>query len=159
MPFLEIMLYFYMINLLFFLGKGHFVSPLFYELPENNFFTISWHEQKDMVFGTEFVNEIQQKYMVFGMKSVQEFGIDFQNSFFNDYNHWKRYFKNWFRTPCKFFPLRTSKFAWSSETESLDVRNDKERETVIEKRHDFRKYVQVCSPVRECEVVHCKKSC
>jgi hypothetical protein len=47
-------------------------------------FTISRHEEKDRVFGTEFVNEIQQKYMVFGMTSVWEFGIGSDNSFFKD---------------------------------------------------------------------------
>ena len=34
-----------------------------------------------MVFGMEFVNEIQQKKRVFGMKSVQEFGKSSDNSF------------------------------------------------------------------------------
>ena len=33
------------------------------------------------MFGTEFVNEIQQKNRVFGMKCVQEFGTNSDNSF------------------------------------------------------------------------------
>ena len=101
------------------------------------FFTIFGHEEKDMVFGTEFVNEIQQKCMVFGMESVQEFGNNSDNNFFKGYNRWKSYRQNCFRSPGKFLYLRTSKFTWSSETECPDVRNDKDRETVIKKATQF----------------------
>ena len=67
-------------------GNGNFVSPRFYDLPPIHLLMLSRHEEKDRVFGKEFLNQIQQKYKVFGMKSVQEFEINSHKDFFKGYN-------------------------------------------------------------------------